>query len=86
VIFRYLLRRRCQQFDRRFFPPEYCLDKLQSGGYDWITALSEWHAFRRIFFPMSVIHEMDPKHLRELKRILENALEGAPHDEKKSSA
>ena len=88
MVFRYLFRRQTERFDRKALPPEYCEEKLRNGGYDYISEMSEWHAFRCLFFPMSVIREMDPRHLRELKRLTEKVLADteSKRDEDKSSA
>ena len=74
MIFRYLLRRDHQRLDRRLLLPEDYKDRLENGGYDWISEMSEWRAFRHLFFSMSIIREADPKDLRELQRMIEKVL------------
>jgi len=81
MIFRYFLRIQSQRLDRKI-SPAYFKHKIENGSYHWISELSEWRAFRVMFFPMSVIREIDPKHLRELHRILGKVL--ADSDPKKN--
>jgi hypothetical protein len=47
---------------------------LARGQWDWISKLSEWRAFRHLFFPMSILREADPKDLRELHGMIEQVL------------
>ena len=88
MIFRWLLRRDRQRLDRRLLLPEDYKNRLENGGYDWISEMSEWRAFRHLYFPMSIIREADPKDLREVQRMIEKVLAEAEQkkDDSETSA
>ena len=58
---------------RLLMPADY--EAMVARGHgDWISELSEWRAFRLLYFPMSILRETDPKHLRELQQMIERVL------------
>ena len=81
MIFRYLLRRNRQRLDKRLLLPEDYKNSVERGGYDWISKMSEWRAFRHLYFPMSIIREADPQTLLKLQRMAEEALAKAKERE-----
>jgi len=78
-----------QRIDESVLLPEDYQKNLESGAYDRFSNLSEWRAFRLLYFPMSIIREASPEVLSELeqmtKRVLAEAEEKAKH-EKNTSA
>ena len=59
---------------RRLVLPADYQARVTRGHWDWISELSEWRAFRHLFFPMSILRETDPKHLRELQQMIGQVL------------
>jgi hypothetical protein len=88
MIFRWLLRRREQKKMKRLALPEAYDRLVASGHWNWISEISEWRAFRQLFFPMSIVREADPKQLRELQKMIEQALQDSERkkDEKNTMA
>jgi hypothetical protein len=84
MIFRYLLRRNRQRLDKGLLLPEDYRKMVESDGYDWIFQMSEWRAFRHLYFPMSIVREASPQVLSELeqmtRRVLAEAEEKGKHD------
>ena len=85
MIFRYLLRRRMQRLDKRLFLPAVYKKQVESGAYDRYWKMSEWRAFRMLYFPMSIIREADPRDLRKLQGMIEQTLTEAKEKEKHDS-
>jgi len=73
MIFRWLLRRSSQRDLKRRLPGAY-EGLVVNGHWDWISGISEWRAFRILYFPMSVVREIDPQHLQELQKIIGKVL------------
>jgi hypothetical protein len=73
-----------QRIDESVLLPEDYQKNVESGAYDRFSIMSEWRAFRHLYFPMSIIREAGPEVLSELeqmtRRVLTEAEEKEKHD------
>ena len=75
MIFRWLLRKQSQRRLKRLVLAEAYDSFVANGHWNWISEISEWRAFRLLFFPASVARECDPADLQRLQRMIEKALD-----------
>jgi hypothetical protein len=69
MIFRWLYRRNIRRRWRPLLPADSVAAMEATA-----DSMSEWRAFRHLFFPMSVLREANPQDLRQLQRMIEKAV------------
>ncbi len=74
-----------QRLDKRLFLPAAYKKQVETGAYDRYWKMSEWRAFRILYFPMSVIRKTDPRDLRKLQAMIDQTLAEAKEKEKHDS-
>jgi hypothetical protein len=84
MIFRYLLHRKMQRHFKKLLQSTDYKKWVENGDFDRYWKMSEWQAFRRLFFPMSIIRETDPKHLLHAQRMIEKVLAEAKEKEERN--
>lgn len=69
MIFRWMYRRSVRRRWRRLLPTESVAAMEATA-----DSMSEWRAFQRLFFPISMVRQADPQDLLQLQRMIEKVL------------